>query len=384
MKKKINISLLPGDGIGKEISKEACKVINWISKNSDLDFNINEELVGGSSIDKLGEPLTEKTLEKIKKSDAIILGAVGGPKWENLSFEKRPERGLLKIRKELDLFANFRPALVFESLINSSSLKPEIIKDLDILIIRELTSGIYFGEPRGVENIDEKNQRGFNTLSYTTQEIERIAKVAFETAMNRSKKLCSIDKANVLESTELWRKVVIETSKKYPEVELSHMYVDNASMQLVRNPKQFDVIVTTNMFGDILSDCASMLTGSLGMLPSASIGISEKGNKKAMYEPVHGSAPDIAGKGIANPLAMILSVSMMLQYSFNDKTLSDLINKAVNSVLEKGFRTKDISNEGERVISTSEMGDKVLEELDSWKNIMWLLWAQQEMLVERY
>jgi len=365
MKKKINISLLPGDGIGKEISKEAYKVINWISKNSDLDFNINEELVGGSSIDKLGAPLTEKTLEKIKKSDAIILGAVGGPKWENLSFEKRPERGLLKIRKELDLFANFRPALVFESLINSSSLKPEIIKDLDILIIRELTSGIYFGEPRGVENIDEKNQRGFNTLSYTTQEIERIAKVAFETAMNRSKKLCSIDKANVLESTELWRRVVIETSKKYPEVELSHMYVDNASMQLVRNPKQFDVIVTTNMFGDILSDCASMLTGSLGMLPSASIGISEEGNKKAMYEPVHGSAPDIAGKGIANPLAMILSVSMMLQYSFNDKTLSDLINKAVNSVLEKGFRTKDISNEGEKVISTSEMGDKVLEELDS-------------------
>lgn len=288
MNRKYIISLLPGDGIGQEISKEALKIINWLSKNTDLQFEINEELVGGSSIDQFGSPLTEETIQKIKKSDAIILGAVGGPKWEKLSFENRPERGLLKIRKELDLYANFRPALVFDSLINSSSLKPEIIKDLDILIIRELTGGIYFGEPRGVENIDKKNQRGFNTLVYTTKEIERIAKVAFETAMTRSKKLCSVDKANVLESTELWRRVVIETSKEYPEVELSHMYVDNASMQLVRYPKQFDVIVTTNMFGDILSDCASMLTGSLGMLPSASIGISDKGNKKAMYEPVHG------------------------------------------------------------------------------------------------
>ena len=363
MKKKYIISLLPGDGIGQEISKEALKIINWLSKNTDLKFEINEELVGGSSIDQFGSPLTDKTIQKIKKSDAIILGAVGGPKWEKLSFENRPERGLLKIRKELDLYANFRPALVFDSLINSSSLKPEIIQDLDILIIRELTGGIYFGEPRGVENIDEKNQRGFNTLVYTTQEIERIAKVAFETAMTRSKKLCSVDKANVLESTELWRKVVIETAKKYPDVELSHMYVDNASMQLVRNPKQFDVIVTTNMFGDILSDCASMLTGSLGMLPSASIGISDKGNKKAMYEPVHGSAPDIAGKGIANPLAMILSVSMMLKYSFNNNKLSHLINKAVNSVLEKGFRTNDIFSDGKKRISTSEMGDRVLEEL---------------------
>ncbi len=363
MKKKYIISLLPGDGIGQEISKEALKIINWLSKNTDLKFEINEELVGGSSIDQFGSPLTDKTIQKIKRSDAIILGAVGGPKWEKLSFENRPERGLLKIRKELDLYANFRPALVFDSLINSSSLKPEIIQDLDILIIRELTGGIYFGEPRGVENIDKKNQRGFNTLVYTTQEIERIAKVAFETAMTRSKKLCSVDKANVLESTELWRKVVIETAKKYPDVELSHMYVDNASMQLVRNPKQFDVIVTTNMFGDILSDCASMLTGSLGMLPSASIGISDKGNKKAMYEPVHGSAPDIAGKGIANPLAMILSVSMMLKYSFNNNKLSHLINKAVNSVLEKGFRTNDIFSDGKKRISTSEMGDRVLEEL---------------------
>ncbi len=363
MNRKYIISLLPGDGIGQEISKEALKIINWLSKNTDLQFEINEELVGGSSIDQFGSPLTEETIQKIKKSDAIILGAVGGPKWEQLSFENRPERGLLKIRKELDLYANFRPALVFDSLINSSSLKPEIIKDLDILIIRELTGGIYFGEPRGVENIDKKNQRGFNTLVYTTKEIERIAKVAFETAMTRSKKLCSVDKANVLESTELWRRVVIETSKEYPEVELSHMYVDNASMQLVRNPKQFDVIVTTNMFGDILSDCASMLTGSLGMLPSASIGISDKGNKKAMYEPVHGSAPDIAGKGVANPLAMILSVSMMLKYSFNNNKLSNHINKAVNSVLEKGFRTNDIFSDGKKIISTSEMGDRVLKEL---------------------
>ena len=307
--------------------------------------------------------MSDETLKSIKQSDAILLGAVGGPKWEKMDFEKRPERGLLKIRKELDLFANYRPAIVFDPLIDSSSLKPEVIKDLDILIIRELTSGIYFGEPRGIEKIDDKNYKGYNTLVYTSKEIERIAEVAFETAMSRSKKLCSVDKANVLESTELWREVMIETSKKYPEVELSHMYVDNASMQLVRNPKQFDVIVTTNMFGDILSDCASMLTGSLGMLPSAAIGTDPTGQKTAMYEPVHGSAPDISGQGVSNPLAMILSVGMMFEYSLDKKVIAEKINDAVRSVLEKGFRTKDIYSENKILLSTNEMGDKVLEEI---------------------
>ena len=364
MKKSIKISLLPGDGIGTEISKQAVKLIKSISNKNDLDITLNEELVGGASIDKFSTPLTDETLEKIKKSDAIILGAVGGPKWEGLDFEDRPERGLLKIRKELDLFANFRPAIVFDPLINSSSLKPEVIKDLDILIIRELTGGIYFGKPRGIKKIGPNNFKGFNTLVYSSEEIRRIAKVAFETAMSRSKKLCSVDKANVLESTELWRKILIETSKDFPSVELSHMYVDNASMQLVRDPKQFDVIVTTNMFGDILSDCASMLTGSLGMLPSASIGLYSNGIKKAMYEPVHGSAPDIAGKNMANPLAMILSISMMFKYSFDNESISKSINKAVNSVLSKGFRTKDIFSEGKIILSTDEMGDKVLEELE--------------------
>tara|TARA_Y100001954_G_scaffold164801_1_gene174871 strand:- start:803 stop:1909 length:1107 start_codon:yes stop_codon:yes gene_type:complete len=367
MKKLYSISLLPGDGIGNEISLEAKKILNWVDTNTDLNLECVEDLVGGISIDTYGTPLCDKTLERIKKSDAIILGAVGGLKWEKLPFESRPERGLLKIRKELDLFANFRPAIVFDSLISSSSLKPEIIKDLDILIIRELTGGIYFGEPRGVEKINKNLSKGYNTLVYTTPEIERIARVAFEASQQRSKKLCSVDKANVLESTELWREVVTSVAKDFPDVELSHMYVDNASMQLVRNPKQFDVIVTTNMFGDILSDCASMLTGSLGMLPSASLGYNSSGEKKAMYEPVHGSAPDIAGQGIANPLAMILSVGMMFKYSFSRNDISVLITKVINSILEKGYRTKDIIEENCKEISTSEMGDLVLEGLKNEK-----------------
>ncbi|MFL2661023.1 MAG: 3-isopropylmalate dehydrogenase [Alphaproteobacteria bacterium] len=364
MDKKFQISLLPGDGIGQEISLEAIKILQWISRYTDYKLDIKEDLIGGVSIDKFGSPLTDETLERIKESDAIILGSVGGPKWEKLDFEIRPERGLLKIRKELDLFANFRPAIVFDSLINSSSLKQEIIKGLDILIIRELTGGIYFGEPRGIKKLSDGNYKGFNTLVYSTDEIKRIAVVAFETAKSRKRKLCSVDKANVLESTELWRNTFIETSKKYPDVELSHMYVDNAAMQLVRDPKQFDVVVTTNMFGDILSDCASMLTGSLGMLPSASVGFSSSGGKKAMYEPVHGSAPDIAGKGIANPLAMILSVGMMFKYSFNDEKIYKLINNAVKSVLNKGYRTQDIFKNGDKKVSTSEMGYKVMEELN--------------------
>ena len=367
MNKKFNISLLPGDGIGQEISIEAKKVLNWFDKFSDLSFVIDEDDIGGVSFDKYESPLTENTLEKISKSDAILLGAVGGPKWESLPFENRPERGLLKIRKELDLFANFRPAIVFDALVDSSSLKPEIIKNLDILIIRELTSGIYFGEPRGVENIDEKNKRGFNTLEYTSEEIERIAKVAFETARSRSKRLCSVDKANVLESTELWRDIIVKTAEKFPEVELTNMYVDNASMQLVRNPKQFDVIVTTNMFGDILSDCASMLTGSLGMLPSASIGRKTTNKCNAMYEPVHGSAPDIAGQGIANPLAMILSLSMMFKYSLLREDYSKLITRVINKILDNGYRTKDIFNDKDKLISTSDMGDLVVKELNNEK-----------------
>ena len=359
MDRELSIVALPGDGIGNEIFDEARKVLNWINNNSYYKLNITEELVGGSSIDEFGEPLTNNVLDKLRVSDAILLGAVGGPQWEGLTFDKRPERGLLKIRKELDLFANFRPAIVFDSLASSSSLKSEIINGLDLMIIRELTGGIYFGEPRGVEKLNENNYKGFNTLVYTSEEVRRIASVAFETARSRSKKLCSVDKANVLESTELWRKVVIEVSKDYSDVELTHMYVDNASMQLVRDPKQFDVIVTTNMFGDILSDCASMLTGSLGMLPSASVGVNDLGGKNAMY----GSAPDISGKSIANPLAMILSVAMMFKYSFEDNSMSDLVIRSVNKVLNNGYRTKDIFTDECKLLSTSDMGDAVIKEL---------------------
>lgn len=361
-----NILLLPGDGIGREISNEAKKIFGWFNENSSLDFRIEEELIGGASIDANDLPLSDNVLDKAFNSDAILLGAVGGPKWENLSFEKRPERGLLKLRKELDLFANLRPAIVFDSLKNASSLKEKIISGLDLMIIRELTSGIYFGEPRGIIELENKVKKGFNTLVYTSQEIERIARLAFEISMKRDKKLCSVDKANVLESTELWREVVINVSQDFPEVELSHMYVDNASMQLVKNPKQFDVIVTTNMFGDILSDCASMLTGSLGMLPSASLGeLDEKSKKrKAMYEPVHGSAPDIAGKNIANPLAMIQSIAMMFKYSFNSMTYSNMLQSAIEKTLAQGFRTKDLTSEHGNTISTSAMGDTIINELN--------------------
>ena len=367
MRKKIKIIVLPGDGIGTEISNQALKIINWANDNFEYEIDVSEDYVGGEAIDKFDSPLTDNTLEKLRKSDAILLGAVGGPKWENLSFEKRPERGLLKIRKELDLFANFRPAIVFDSLIEASSLKPEFVSNLDLLIIRELTGGIYFGEPRGIKDVGNGKKIGINTLVYDTEQVERIANVAFEAAMKRNKKLCSVDKANVLESTELWRDVISFTSNKYPDVEVTNMYVDNAAMQLVRNPKQFDVIVTTNMFGDILSDCASMLTGSLGMLPSASLGFDNTGKRNAMYEPVHGSAPDIAGKNIANPLAMILSVSMMFEYSFANKQISQSINNSINSILKKGYRTKDIMEEKQKQVTTEEMGNLVLEELKNEK-----------------
>ena len=359
-----NILLIPGDGIGPEVVGEAKKIIDFFSNNSDKKFNTSEGLLGGIAYDKTGTPFPKETLEAAKNSDAILLGAVGGIKWESLEYKHRPERGLLGMRKELELFANLRPATVFDALTDSSTLKKEVVEGLDIMIIRELTGDVYFGEPRGVETLPDGTRRGFNTMVYTSPEVERIAKVAFDLAMKRGKKLCSVDKANVLESTEMWREEVIKIGKSYPEVELSHMYVDNASMQLVRNPKQFDVIVTGNIFGDILSDTASMLTGSLGMLPSASLGAKmANGKQNALYEPIHGSAPDIAGKNIANPIATISSVSMMFRYSFGYEKEANLIDTAIKNVLNKGIRTADIAKTGERKVSTTEMGEAIVDEL---------------------
>ena len=357
--------LLPGDGIGPEIVNEVRKIIDWMDKRRSVTFDIVEGLIGGAAIDATGEPLPDETLEAARASDAVLMGAAGGPKWETLPFEVQPERGLLGIRKELGLFANLRPAIVFDALADASTLKLNIVKGLDIMIVRELTGGIYFGEPRGIEDLGDGNRRGFNTLTYTTPEIQRIGRVAMDLAAKRDKRVCSIDKANVLETTVMWREEMIKVGEGYPDIELSHMYVDNAAMQLVRNPKQFDVIVTTNMFGDILSDCAAMLTGSLGMLPSASLGAPDKnGRQAALYEPVHGTAPDIAGQGIANPLAQILSYSMLLRYSFDMFEDADFIDQAVQNVLGQGLRTGDIMGEGSTKVSTSEMGDAIINELD--------------------
>lgn len=360
-----NILLIEGDGIGPEVVAEAKRILDFFSTNTDKKFTIDYALLGGIAYDKTGTPFPDATLAKAKKSDAILLGAVGGPKWEELPYDARPERGLLGIRKELELFANLRPAIVFDALVESSSLKAEIVSGLDIMIVRELTGGIYFGEPRGV--LEEKNgtKTAFNTLKYNSTEVDRIAKVALDLAQKRNKKLCSIDKANVLESTEMWRDQVTQTAKSYSDIELSHMYVDNASMQLVRYPKQFDVIVTTNMFGDIISDTASMLTGSLGMLPSASLGAKNGDKQYALYEPVHGSAPDIAGKNIANPIATISSLSMMLRYSFNYQKEADIIDNAIKEVLNNGYRTKDITKNNENSISTAEMGTKIIESIQN-------------------
>ena len=352
---------MPGDGIGPEIVGEALKVLKAVGKRFSAEFIATEALVGGASIDAFGKPLTDEVLKLALGSDAVLLGAVGGPKWEGLDYSIRPERALLALRKELGLFANLRPAKIYDELIDASTLKPEVIEGVDLLVVRELTGGLYFGTPKGIEMLPDGTERGVNTMVYTTPEIERIARVGFEIAMKRGKKLCSVDKANVLETTELWRKVVINIGKEYPDVELSHMYVDNCAMQLIRNPRQFDVIVTENTFGDILSDEASMLTGSIGMLPSASIG-SDK--NRAMYEPIHGSAPDIAGKGIANPIATILSAAMMLKYSFDMSEASDLIEGAVERVLAKGFRTADIMQPGKTRVSCVEMGAAVLKELE--------------------
>jgi len=352
------ILILPGDGIGPEIVAEAVKVLSRVKAKFNLDVEWSEALMGGCAIDAEGSPLPASTLEKAKQSDAILLGAVGGPKWDANPMKNRPEKGLLGIRSQLDLFSNLRPAILYPQLASASSLKPELVAGLDILIVRELTGGIYFGQPRGVREVNGERE-GFNTYVYSESEIRRIAISAFEAAKKRGGKLCSVDKANVLEVTVLWREIVEEVAKDYPEVELSHMYVDNAAMQLVRAPKQFDVLVTGNMFGDILSDCAAMLTGSIGMLPSASMDI----NGKGMYEPIHGSAPDIAGKNIANPLATILSVAMMLRYSLNEEAAALAIEKAVSDVLDKNIRTADIWIEGTEKVGTQVMGDAVVAAL---------------------
>jgi 3-isopropylmalate dehydrogenase len=357
--------VLPGDGIGPEVMAEVRRVIDWMDKRRHVTFSLDDGLIGGAAIDATGNPLPDRTLELARGADAIIMGAVGGPKWEKLPFAQQPERGLLGIRKQLGLFANLRPAVVFDALVSASTLKPEIVRGLDIMILRELTGDVYFGEPRGIETLPDGRRRGVNTLTYTSDEVERIGHVAFDLARKRGKKLCSIDKANVLETTVMWREVMESIKGQYPDVELSHMYVDNAAMQLVRNPKQFDVIVTGNMFGDILSDCAAMLTGSLGMLPSASLGAPDaSGRRAALYEPVHGSAPDIAGKGIANPLATILSFGMMLRYSFDMAEDADRIEQAVQNVLNSGLRTADIMETGKAKVSTDTMGSAILKELD--------------------
>lgn len=358
-----HILLLPGDGIGPEVVAQAKRVLEWSGSAAGVSFVFDEALLGGAAYDAVGTPYPAETLEKAKKADAILLGAVGGPKWESLEYAKRPERGLLGIRKDLDLFANLRPAMCFPALAEASTLKPEVISGLDILIVRELTGDIYFGQPRGVTT-ENGHRVGRNTMVYADWEVERIARVALDLARARGKKLCSVDKANVLETTEMWREEVQKVrDAEYKDIELSHMYVDNAAMQLVRNPKQFDVMVTGNIFGDILSDCAAMLTGSLGMLPSASLGAEKDGKRAALYEPVHGSAPDIAGKGIANPIATILSVSMMLRYSFGLNKQADMVDKAVANVLEEGYRTGDIMQEGKKKIGTKAMGDAILTAL---------------------
>lgn len=359
MTKKILV--LPGDGIGPEIVAEAMKVLNVFADEGSFAMEAEYAHIGGAGYDAEGKPYPETTQQLAKAADAILLGAVGGPKYDTLDRPLRPERGLLAIRADLGLYANLRPAILYEELASASSLKPELVANLDIMIVRELTGDIYFGQPRGIETLPSGERRGFNTMVYTESEIERIGRTAFDTAMKRSKKLCSVDKANVLEATELWREVMIRISKDYPDVELSHMYVDNAAMQLVRAPKQFDVMVTGNIFGDILSDAAAMLTGSIGMLPSASLNKSGVG----MYEPIHGSAPDIAGKGIANPLATILSVAMLLRYSLNQPELAARVEAAVKKVLAQGFRTGDIYTEGCEKVGTAAMGDAVVAALRS-------------------
>jgi len=363
--KKRKILLLPGDGIGPEVINEVEKIIKWFNAKKSLDFEIDKDLVGGAAYDKHGTPITDEAFYKSLESEAVILGAVGGPKWDNLEFSKKPERALLKLRKELKLFANLRPAICFKQLVHASSLKPELVSDLDILFVRELTGGIYFGEPRGIKPIDNGERKGINTHVYTTSEIVRVARVAFDLARKRNNKVTSCEKSNVMEAGQLWKEEVQSIhEKEYKDVELNHMLADNCAMQLVRKPKQFDVIVTDNLFGDMLSDEAAMLTGSLGLLPSASLGARDKnGNMRSLYEPVHGSAPDIAGKSIANPIATILSFAMALKYSLNLDKEADTLEKAVQKVLDEGLRTKDILSSGMKEVSTSVMGDAIISKL---------------------
>lgn len=353
------VLVLPGDGIGPEIVAEAAKVLDCLRADFGLDVHTEEALVGGAAYDATGHPLPEATLAQARVADAVLLGAVGGPRWESLDRSLRPEKALLGLRSGLGLFANLRPALLYPQLAGASTLKPEVVAGLDIVIVRELTGGIYFGEPRGIRVLENGEREGYNTLVYRESEIRRVARVAFETARRRQGRLCSVDKANVLEATELWREVVGEVAADYPEVALSHLYVDNAAMQLVRAPKQFDVIVTTNMFGDILSDAAAMLTGSIGMLPSASLNAEGRG----LYEPIHGSAPDIAGRGVANPLATILSVAMMLRHSLGEPELAGRVEAAVGAALDQGLRTPDIYTGAGREVGTAEMGDAVVAAL---------------------
>ena len=362
MTKTHRLMILPGDGIGPEVMAEVKKLAEWLGRHADIGFETDEDHLGGASIEAYGVPLADAVLERCRRADAIIMGAVGGPQWDHVDYNIRPEAGLLKLRKELDLFANLRPALVFDALVDASSLKPEIVRGLDILIVRELTGGVYFGEPRGIETLPDGQKRGYNTQSYTTGEIRRIGRVAFDLARKRGNHVCSCEKANVMESGKLWREEITRLhDENYSDVTLNHMYADNCAMQLLRNPRQFDVIVTDNLFGDILSDEAAMLTGSLGMLPSASLGAD---GVPGLYEPVHGSAPDIAGQGKANPLATILSFAMALRYSLDRGDLANMIEKAVQDVLSSGMRTPDIMAAGCTEISTDAMGDALIAGLE--------------------
>ena len=358
--------ILPGDGIGPEVMGEVRRVIDWMAKRRAATFDVKEGLVGGAAYDVHGTPITDETMAQAMEADAVLLGAVGGPKWDDLPFADKPERGLLRLRKDMDLFANLRPAVVFDALADASTLKEDVIKGLDIMIVRELTGGLYFGEPRGIEDLPDGTRRAVNTQVYTTPEIQRVARVAFELAGKRANRVCSVEKANVMESGILWREEVQKVhDTEFAGVELSHMYADNCAMQLVRNPKQFDVIVTDNLFGDMLSDTAAMLTGSLGMLPSASLGaVDGSGRRLALYEPVHGTAPDIAGKGLANPLATLLSFAMCLRYSFGMGEDADLIETAARKVLDGGLRTADIMQPGKAKVSTSVMGEAITREMD--------------------
>ncbi len=357
--------ILAGDGIGPEVMMQVARVTDWMAKKRTVSFDVSEGLVGGACYDAHGCALTDETMADAMSVDAVMLGAVGGPKWDDVAREHRPEAGLLRLRKEMDLYANLRPATVFDALVDASTLKREVVEGLDIMILRELTAGVYFGEPRGIETLPDGTRRGFDTQVYTEAEIERIARLAFEMARKRNNRVTSAEKANVMESGVFWREVVTRVHKDYPDVELGHMYADNCAMQLVRNPKQFDVIVTDNLFGDILSDCAAMLTGSLGMLPSASLGeADESDRRRAMYEPVHGSAPDIAGEDMANPLATILSFAMCLRYSFDMGEDADLIEQAVQNVLKGGLRTADIMSDGMAKVSTTVMGEAVVNEME--------------------